>query len=39
MPMRGAEDGVRTGKVARAHLYHTWLTKESRKSWECVTQQ
>ena len=39
MPMRRAEDGVGIGKAVRAYLYRRWLTKESRKSWERVTQK
>ena len=35
--MRRAEDGVRMGKTIRAHLYRTWLTKKSGKSWERMT--
>ena len=38
MPMRRAEDGVGMDKAVRAYVYPTWLTKESRKSWEHVTQ-
>ena len=38
-PMRRAEDGVGMGKAVRAYVYRTWLTKESRKSWEHVTQR
>ena len=36
--MRRAEDGVGMGEAVRAHVYRTWSTKESRKSWERVTQ-
>src|SRR5574341_1374944 len=32
--MRCAEDGVGRSKVVQMHLYRTWLTKESRKSWK-----
>ena len=39
MPMRRAEDGVGIGKAIRAPLYRRWVTKESRKSWERVTQR
>ncbi len=39
MPMRRAEDGVGMGEAVRAHLYRRWVTKESRKSWERVTQR
>jgi hypothetical protein len=36
--MRRAEDGASMGKAIRAHVYRIWLTEESRKSWERVTQ-
>jgi hypothetical protein len=36
--MQRAEDGVGIRKVVQVHLYRTWLTKESQKSWECMTQ-
>src|SRR5712691_9561953 len=36
-PMRRAEDGVGMGKTVRAYVDRTWVTKESRKSWEHVT--
>jgi hypothetical protein len=39
MPMRRAEDSVGMGQAVRAHLYRTALPKESRKSWERVTQR
>ena len=39
MPMRRAEDGVGIGQAVQAHAYRTWLTKESRKYWERVTQR
>src|SRR5215831_21056149 len=38
IPMRRAADGVGMGKAVWAHVYRRWLTKESRKSWACVTQ-
>jgi hypothetical protein len=37
--MRHAAAGVGIGTAARAHLYRTWLTKESRKYWQRVTQR
>src|SRR5256885_10155335 len=39
MPMRRAEDSVGIGKAIRAYVYRTELPKESRKSWERVTQR
>jgi hypothetical protein len=30
--MRHGEDGVRMSTAIRAHVYRTWLTKESKKS-------
>jgi hypothetical protein len=38
MPIQRAEDGVGMGKAVWAPLYRRWLRKESRKSWEHVTQ-
>src|SRR5687768_16518971 len=35
--MRHAAAGVGIGTAARAHLYRTWLTKESRKYRERMT--
>jgi len=31
MPMQRAEDGVEMAQAVQAHLYCTWLTKESKK--------
>src|SRR5215831_9319580 len=39
MPMRRAQDGGGMGQAVRAHVYRTVLPKESRKSWEHVTQR
>jgi hypothetical protein len=36
--MRRAKDGVGMGKALRGPLYRRWWRKESRKSWEYVTQ-
>jgi hypothetical protein len=36
--MRCAKDGVGMGKAVQAPLYRRWWRKESRKSWEHVTQ-
>jgi hypothetical protein len=36
--MRRAEDGVGMEQIVQAHLYRTWLTKESNKYWACMTQ-
>src|SRR5262249_10207177 len=37
--MRRAADGVSIGTAARAHIYRIWLTEESKKSCEHVTQR
>jgi len=37
--MRRAEDGVGIGKAIRTLLYPREVTKESKNSWERVTQQ
>jgi hypothetical protein len=39
MPVQRAKDSVGMEQAVRAHVYRTALPKESRKSWERVTQR